>query len=182
MTTRGSVAAVSVSSAHHFSKQPVLQAQIIAGYGIEGDAHAGATVRHRSRARRDPTAPNLRQVHLLPLELLWELRTQGFSVNPGEMGENITTEGIPLLDLPVGTRLVLGREAALELTGLRNPCSQIDRFQPGLLRAVLDRDEAGGLVRKAGVMAIVVQSGIVFTGDPIQVQLPRKPHQRLQPV
>jgi MOSC domain-containing protein YiiM len=149
---------------------------------VEGDAHLGRTVQHRSRAARDPSEPNLRQVHLIHAELHDELRARGFDVEPGVMGENVTTRGADLLALPTGTRLRLGPEAVVELTGLRNPCVQLDRFQPGLMAAVLDRDAEGELVRKAGVMAVVVTSGDVRAGDGIAIELPPEPHLRLGPV
>lgn len=176
------VVAVCVDARHRFSKQPVVLARAVEGYGLEGDAHAGATVQHRFHVRRNPGAPNLRQVHLLPEELFIELRDQGFFLRPGEMGENITTRGLDLLHLPAGTRLGLGPEAVVELTGLRNPCSQIDRFRPGLLKAVLDRDHAGQLIRKAGVMAVVRQGGPIRPGDRISVALPPLPRRLLEPV
>ena len=149
---------------------------------MEGDAHMGATVKHRSRVRRDPTEPNLRQVHLIHSELHDELRERGFHVAPGDMGENVTTRGVGLLALPTGTRLRLGEEAVVEVTGLRNPCSQLDGFQPGLMAAVLDRDEDGALVRKSGVMAVVVAGGVVRPGDAIAVELPAPPHRALERV
>jgi MOSC domain-containing protein YiiM len=156
--------------------------RLVAGHGVEGDAHFGTTVRHIHQVRQDPTKPNLRQVHLIHAELFDELRAQGFSVGAGEIGENITTRGLDLLSLPRGTRLHVGREAIVELTGLRNPCVQIDRFQKGLMQAVLDRDENGALVRKSGVMSVVVAGGDVAPGDAIEVELPPGPHIALQPV
>jgi MOSC domain-containing protein YiiM len=161
----GTVAAVSRSAGHTFSKAPEDAIRLVAGLGVEGDAHLGETVKHRSRVARDPTQPNLRQVHLIHAELHDELAAAGFEVHAGEMGENVTTRGIALLDLPAGTRLRLGGAAVVEVTGLRNPCVQLDRFQPGLMAAVLDRDEHGALVRKAGVMAIVLAGGEVRPGD-----------------
>lgn len=149
---------------------------------MEGDAHAGKTVKHRSRVKKDPTQPNLRQVHLIHQELLEELERGGFQVAPGELGENVTTRGVDLLNLPTGTRLRLGQNAVIELTGLRNPCAQLDKFQNGLLKAVLDRDEEGNLVRKSGVMAIVLEGGAVLPGDPITVELPRGQKKALEPV
>jgi MOSC domain-containing protein YiiM len=178
----GYVAAVHRSDAHTFSKRTVAAAELEAGLGVVGDAHAGGTVRHRSRVARDPTQPNLRQVHLLHGELLDELATRGFEVAPGAMGENITTRGVDLLGLARGTRLRLGRDALVEITGLRNPCTQLDALQPGLRAAVLDRDERGNLVRKAGVMAVVVASGRVRTYDAIGVIHPPSPHVPLAPV
>jgi MOSC domain-containing protein YiiM len=166
------VDSVARSARHSFSKTPQLYIRLIAGLGVEGDAHQGATVKHRSRVARDPHQPNLRQVHLIHAELFDELREKGFRVGPGEMGENITTRGVDLLLLPRGTRLRIGGTAVIELTGLRNPCVQIDRFQPGLMKAVLERDEAGHLVRKSGVMAIVIEGGDVYPEDPISVELP----------
>lgn len=149
---------------------------------MEGDAHLGETVKHRSRVARDPSQPNLRQVHLIHAELHDELRAAGFVVSAGQMGENVTTCGIDLLGLPTGTRLRLGETAVVEVTGLRNPCNQLDRFQSGLMAAVLGRDEHGALIRKAGVMAIVLADGEVRPGDPILVELPPAPHRSLEPV
>jgi MOSC domain-containing protein YiiM len=178
----GSVSAVSRAPEHTFSKPAADRIRLVDGLGVEGDAHLGRTVQHRSRVARDPSQPNLRQVHLIHAELHDELRAGGFDVAPGVMGENVTTRGIDLLALPTGTRLRLGPDAVVELTGLRNPCVQLDRFQPGLMAAVLDRDDAGGLVRRAGVMAVVVTSGEVRPGDPIAVELPPPPHAPLERV
>lgn len=176
------VLAVHRSSSHSFSKFQEDSITLVVGLGVEGDAHAGATVKHRSRVARDPSAPNLRQVHLIHAELFDELVEQGHAVFPGDMGENITTRGIDLLSLPAGTRLRLGAEAEVEVTGLRNPCSQIDRFQPGLMAKVLDRDANGRVVRKTGVMAVVRRGGTVRAGDAIVLQLPETPHHPLEPV
>ena len=172
------------ASAGHTLRKPAQAGgvRLLAGLGVEGDAHLGRTVKHRSRVRRDPTQPNLRQVHLIHAELHDELRGQGFDVGPGEMGENVTTRGVDLLGLPAGARLRLGDDAVIEVTGLRNPCKQLERLAPGLMAAVLDRDTDGELVRKAGVMAVVVRGGVVRPGDPIAVELPSSPHRRLEPV
>jgi MOSC domain-containing protein YiiM len=178
----GTVVAVSRSAEHSFGKRTHASIRLLAGLGVEGDAHKGVTVQHLHRIARDPTQPNLRQVHLIHAELHDDLIAAGFLVAPGEMGENITTRGIALLDLPAGTRLRLGAEAVVEVTGLRNPCVQLDRFQPGLMSAVLERDEHGALVRKSGVMSIVVASGEVRPGDAIVVQLPAGPPRRLESV
>jgi MOSC domain-containing protein YiiM len=178
----GCVIAVSQRGGHHFSKTPCLTIRLLEGLGVEGDGHAGATVKHRSRARYNPSAPNLRQVHLLHQELLDELAPRGFAIRPGQIGENILTSGIDLLGLPTGTVLVIGAAARVTVTGLRNPCVQLDRFMPGLMAATLGRDETGALVRKAGVMAIVAASGEVRPGDPIAVALPERPWTPLQPV
>jgi MOSC domain-containing protein YiiM len=156
--------------------------ELLVGLGIDGDAHAGVTVKHRSRVARDPTQPNLRQVHLIHAELHDELRKKGFSIAAGQMGENITTAGIDLLGLPTGARLRIGPSAVIEITGLRNPCAQLDGIQPGLMKAVLDRDDQGELIRKAGVMGIVLAGGSVAPGDEIAIDLPPGPHQRLAPV
>ncbi|HZM25293.1 MAG TPA: MOSC domain-containing protein, partial [Anaerolineales bacterium] len=150
--------------------------------GVGGDAHMGEKVQHRSRVAKDPNQPNLRQVHLIHAELHDELRERGFDVSAGQMGENITTRGIDLLGLPTGTRLYAGNSAVVEVTGLRNPCYQLDDFQNGLLKAVLDKDEQGNLIRKAGVMGIVVAGGEVHVNDIIRVELPAEPHQPLQVV
>ena len=175
----GIVKVVSLSAGHVFSKSNQEHIRLVARLGVEGDAHVGRTVQHRSRVARDPSQPNLRQVHLLQAELLDELRAAGFAVSPGQMGENVTTRGLDLLGLPVGTRLNLGATAVVKLTGLRNPCSQIDTFQPGLLPIVLGRDAEGNLVRKAGVMGIVLVGGEVSAGDAIRVELPPEPHEAL---
>jgi MOSC domain-containing protein YiiM len=175
----GIVAAVSRDPRHGFSKPTQGSIRLLAGLGVEGDAHMGETVKHRSRVRRDPTQPNLRQVHLIHAELLDELRGTGFAVDAGEMGENVTTRGLDLLGLPTGTRLHLGEAAVVEVTGLRNPCVQLDRFQPGLMAAVLGRDAEGGLVLKAGIMAIVLAGGEVRPSDPIRVELPPEPYHPL---
>lgn len=180
--TAARVIGVSLARGHHFSKQPVLEIRLLTGLGVDGDAHMGETVKHRSRVAKDPTQPNLRQVHLLQAELFDELATRGFVVKPGDMGENVTTRGIDLLGLPEATRLHLGDEAIIEITGLRNPCVQIDRFQKGLMQAVLDRDEAGALIRKAGVMAVVIKGGDVRVGDRIEAELPQGVHRALAPV
>ena len=164
------------------SKPSCESIRLLAGLGVEGDAHVGETVKHRSRVRRDPTQPNLRQVHLIHAELHDELRTAGFELEPGRMGENVTTRGIDLLGLPARTLLRLGDSAVVEVTGLRNPCTQLDGLQPGLMTATIDRDESGELVRKAGVMGIVVASGEVRPGDAVGVELPARPHSGLEPV
>lgn len=178
----GIVESVSLNKGHHFSKRPELMIRLVAGHGVEGDAHFGITVKHIHRVKQDPTQPNLRQVHLMHAELFDELQTQGFDVSAGELGENITTRGLDILSLPRRTRLYIGREAVVELTGLRNPCVQIDRFQSGLMAAMLDRDANGGLVRKSGVMGIVIAGGDVNPGDAIVVELPSTPHLALDPV
>lgn len=179
---RGVVVAVSRSADHTFSKLLEPSVLLVAGLGVDGDAHQGTLVKHRSRVRRDPTQPNLRQVHLIHAELHDELNSAGFHVAPGQMGENITTRGVDLLALPTATRLVLGDQCVVELTGLRNPCLQLDQFQTGLMAAVLDHDEDGQLVRKAGVMAVVLTGGVVRPGDPVVIDLPPPPHQPLRPV
>jgi MOSC domain-containing protein YiiM len=176
------VTAVSRSATHAFSKDTVQAIHLVAGRGVEGDAHAGETVKHRSRVKVDPTQPNLRQVHLIHAELFDELAASGFSVASGQLGENVTTRGIDLLGLPVGTRLRLGDAAIVEVTGLRNPCQQIERFQPGLVKHVLVKHDAGHIVRKTGVMAIVIMGGDVRSGDAIGIELPAGQHRALEPV
>lgn len=178
----GSVTAVHLGERHRFSKAPRRSICLLAGRGVEGDAHAGATVQHRSRVRRDPSAPNLRQVHLIHVELFDELARAGFTVGPGDLGENVTTAGIDVLGLATGALLHLGPDAVVQVTGLRNPCVQIDRFQPGLMAACLDRDDEGRLVRKAGIMGIVVHSGEVHAGDAVVVEEPSGPRRPLEPV
>ncbi len=178
----GRVTAVSRSGVHEFSKANEESIRLLKGLGVEGDAHMGETVRHRSRVARDPSQPNLRQVHLIHDELHDELGEAGFAVAAGQMGENVTTRGIDLLSLPTGTRLHLGGTAVVEVTGLRNPCVQLEQIKEGLMAATLERDERGKLVRKAGVMGVVDTGGEVRAGDPIRVELPPEPHEALEPV
>lgn len=178
----GIVTAVSRSAGHTLIKPNEDSIRLLAGLGVEGDAHQGVTVKHRSRVARDPTQPNLRQVHLIHAELHDELRTAGFTVSAGQMGENVTTRGVDLLGLATGTRLHLGETAVVEVTGLRNPCAQLDKIKPGLMAATLSRDEHGNLVRKAGIMAVVLAGGAVRPGDPIRIEPPPEPHRPLAPV
>jgi MOSC domain-containing protein YiiM len=179
---QGLVVAVGSSTTHSFSKVTGLQITLLEGLGVQGDAHCGVTVKHRSRVARDPTQPNLRQVHLMHAELFDELSHRGFSVHPGQMGENITTRGVALLELPVGTELCFGATAVVRLTGLRNPCIQLDQFKTGLMSAVLGRSTEGKLIRKAGVMGVVVAGGVVCPGDKVGVELPAESHRALEPV
>ena len=179
---RGTVTAVSRSAKHTMTKPNQDGVRLLTGLGVEGDAHLGVTVKHRSRVARDPSQPNLRQVHLIHAELHDELQAAGFDVSPGKMGENITTRGVDLLGLPTGTRLHLGSTAVVEITGLRNPCGQLDKLQTGLLAANLGRDADGNLIRKAGIMGIVLADGEVRPGDAIEVELPPEPRRRLEPV
>lgn len=181
-TEGGVVVAVSRSPSHSFSKQNQGSIMLLKGLGVEGDAHMGATVKHASRVAKNPAAPNLRQVHLIHSELFDELRHSGHFILPGQMGENITTAGIDILNLPRGTQLRLGKEAVVELTGLRDPCTQLDDFQEGLMNAVLDRDDKGGIVRKSGVMGIVLSSGEVRAGDSITVTFPDGDWNKLEKV
>lgn len=178
----GTVAAVCASAGHTMGKPTQESIELVAGLGVQGDVHAGVTVQHRSRVRRDPSQPNLRQVHLVAGELFADLRGRGFDLAPGVIGENVTTAGLDLIGLPTGSRLRLGESAVVEITGLRNPCVQLEGIQPGLMKAVLDHDDAGQLVRRAGVMAVVVDGGQVRPGDRIEVVLPAQPHRPLQPV
>jgi MOSC domain-containing protein YiiM len=180
MTVR--VASVARDGTHRFSKAVVPTIRLLAGLGVEGDAHCGATVRHRSRVAVDPTRPNLRQLHLIAAERLDELAGRGFALRPGDLGENVLTRGIDLETRPRGTRLRLGETAIVELTGLRNPCAQIEAFAPGLLAAVLDRAADGSLVRRAGVMAVVIAGGEVRAGDEVVVEPPPPPWVRLERV
>lgn len=176
------VTGVSCSPRHSFSKPNRVSIRLLAGLGVEGDAHLGTMVKHRSRMAKDPNQPNLRQVHLIHAELFDELEAKGFAVSSGEMGENVTTRGIDLLSLPTGARLHLGESAVVEVKGLRNPCVQIDRFQKGLMKAMLGKDEQGNVIRKSGIMGIVLEGGEVRPGDAIRVELPTGPHQPLEVV
>jgi MOSC domain-containing protein YiiM len=181
-TARASVLAVHRCAEHHFSKKPQPSITLRAGLGVEGDAHFGATVQHLSRAGEDPGRPNLRQVHLIRSELFDDLRKAGFDVLPGDLGENVTTRGLDLLALPEGTRLHIGADAVVEVTGLRDPCLQIDAFRKGLLNEVAHPDGAGGLERRIGVMGVVHADGEVRPGDTIEVELPPQPHRALDRV
>lgn len=176
------VASVSRSAEHRFSKAAEPEIELVAGLGVAGDAHLGARVKHRSRVTADPTQPNLRQVHLIDTELFERVGAEGFSVGPGDLGENITTSGLVLVELPVATVLAVGDDALLAVTGLRNPCGQIDGFRSGLLGAVRRRGEDGSIERLAGIMAVVVRGGMVRPGDPITVALPPEPHRPLERV
>lgn len=178
----GEVVAVSLSDTHTFSKQNTNAIHLVKGLGVQGDAHLGETVKHRSRVAQDPTQTNLRQVHLIHAELFEELQDSGFQVSPGQIGENITTRGISLLTLPTGAILRIGESAIVEITGLRNSCPQLNGFQKGLMDALLDHDAEGNLIRKAGVMGIVLAGGEVRPGDPIQVEHPALPHRPLERV
>lgn len=180
--TYGVVIAVAKAPSHGFSKQAASDIRIIAGRGVEGDAHEGTVVKHRSRVAADPSQPNLRQVHLIHAELFDELLAKGFIIAPSQLGENITTRGIDLLGLPRGTVLRLGDQVALEITGLRNPCAQIETFQPGLMPALLGRGLQGEIVRKAGIMTIALTGGNVRAGDTIVAELPPPPHLPLERV
>lgn len=175
------VVSVSRAASHGFSKPVCAEIKLIAGEGVEGDAHRGITVKHRSRVAVNPNQPNLRQVHLVHVELFEDGAVAPFALRPGDLGENILTSGIDLLALPRGARLTLG-EAEIEITGLRNPCLQLDDFKPGLTQAMLGRDASGALVRKAGVMSVVLRGGVVKPGDAIAVALPPEPHQKLERV
>ncbi|MFF4568841.1 MOSC domain-containing protein [Streptomyces sp. NPDC001410] len=178
----GAVTAVSSNGEYSFTKPNRESITLLAGLGVEGDVHAGVTVKHRSRVAQDPTQPNLRQVHLIHEELFEEVAGNGFRVVAGELGENITTRGIDLLGLPTGALLRIGDDAVVEVTGLRNPCAQIDNFQKGLLKEVVGRGEDGRVVHKAGVMGVVKVGGVVRPGDPIAVELPDRPHRALERV
>jgi MOSC domain-containing protein YiiM len=182
VNTTGKVLAICCSSTHTMSKPKVSSLTILKGLGVDSDAHQGVTVKHRSRVARDPTQPNLRQVHLIHSELHDELRAKGFNLSAGQMGENITTKGLNLLALPRGTKLHIGETVILEITGLRNPCYQLDGIQEGLMQAVLDKDSQGNLIRKAGIMTVVLEGGQVFPKDEIKVQMPVEPHQCLEVV
>ncbi|MEU2433110.1 MOSC domain-containing protein [Streptomyces sp. NPDC007861] len=178
----GRVTTVSSNGEYSFTKPNRESITLLTGLGVEGDVHAGVTVKHRSRVAQDPTQPNLRQVHLIHEELFDEVRTAGFEVRPGDLGENVTTSGIDLLALPTGALLRLGAEAVVEVTGLRNPCLQIDVFQDGLLKQVVGRDDEGAIVRRAGIMSVVRTGGVVRPGDTITVELPVGPHRPLERV
>ncbi|MGB0402977.1 MAG: MOSC domain-containing protein [Salibacteraceae bacterium] len=178
----GKVQSVSKCASHNLGKNKTESILLLKGLGVEGDAHLGKTVKHLYLEKKDPSKPNLRQVHLMHTELFEELKNKGFEVRAAEMGENITTSGIDLLSLPKGTVLSFGPQAKIEVTGLRNPCNQLEAIQKGLMKAVLDRDEAGNLIRKAGIMAIVVASGRVNVGDKIEIHFPKKPYLPLEPV
>ena len=176
------VVGVAMDSTHRFSKVATEAIELVAGHGVVGDAHAGPTVKHRSRVAKDPTQPNLRQVHLIHREFLDLAAEHGYELGAGDLGENVLTAGVDLLDLPRGTLLRLGEDAVVRVTGLRNPCHQINDFRAGLLKLAIGRDEAGEIVRRTGIMAVVEIGGIVLPGDPVTVTLPAEPHLALEPV
>lgn len=176
------VLSLSKSEEHNFSKSVCSTITLIKGEGVEGDAHRGVTVKHRSRVKVDPTQPNLRQVHLIHDELIKELQVKGFNVQASTMGENITTEGIDLLSLPREAELKIGQDAVIKITGLRSPCKQLDSFQKGLTSAVLDKDDEGNLIRKAGIMGVVLVGGNISVGDAIKISFPEKPYFALERV
>lgn len=175
----GMISAVSSNETYSFTKPNRESITLLAGFGVEGDVHGGATVKHRFRMKKDPSQPNLRQVHLMHEELFEELRESGFEVGAGQLGENVTTRGIDLLGLSVGTLLHLGDEAVVEVTGLRNPCAQIDGFQKGLMKQVIGRSEDGRPLFRSGIMSVVVSGGVVRAGDAVGVELPAGPHRAL---
>ncbi len=180
--TSGNVIAVSLCKEYNFSKVNQSEIKLVVGLGVEGDVHSGKTVKHRSRIKRDPTQPNYRQVHLIHQELFEELKQQGFNIAPGQIGENITTKDIDLLNLPKGTILHIGDEAKIEITGLRNPCNQLNNFQEGLTAACIGKDEHGKPAFKAGIMAIVLAGGSIKPGDAIVAEFPAEPHIKLERV
>ena len=175
----GTILAVSLSPKHGFSKQPQSSIRLLEGQGVEGDAHCGETVQHLYLKRKNAGAPNRMQVHLLQSELLADLRSEGYDLHPGDLGENITTSGMSLLRLPLGTRLHVGTGAVVELTGLRSPCGQIESFRSGLLKQMMEKHDDGTTSARAGVMAIVITGGEVIPDDCIHVELPAAPHQRM---
>ena len=176
----GTVIGVFRKEDYSFSKDAQEELTVVKGKGVEGDAHFGELVKHRSRVARNPNQPNLRQVHLLPIELFEELENTGYSVNPGELGENITTRGIDLIELPLGTLLQIGKDVSLQVTGLRDPCYQIDDFKKGLLSKVVYSDDEGNLILKAGIMTVVLEGGRIKLNDEIVVELPLKPFKKLE--
>ncbi len=165
----GFVVSVSSKETPGVGKVPRTEIVLVAGHGVEGDYHFGTKVRHRSRVAKNPDQPNLRQVHLIHEELFEELASEGITVEAAAMGENVTTRGIALLELATGTRLHLGESAVVELTGLRNPCNQLDAIDERLLPAVGQKQADGSILRKGGVMGVVVTGGVVRPGDVIRV-------------
>ena len=154
------VVGLSIDDGHHFSKRAVERVTMVAGVGIEGDVHAGPLVQHRSRVRVDPNQPNLRQVHLIDDAVFAVAASAGFEIDHGDLGENVTVSGLDVHGLAVGTMLRLGESAFVAVTGLRNPCGQINGLRPGLLD-VLRRADGGDIVRRAGIMGVVVRGGEV---------------------
>lgn len=177
------ILSVSARSGHHFSKTPQRSIRLLAGLGVEGDGHMGERIKHRSRARYNPALPNLRQVHLIDSGYIALMAAKGYAVAPGDIGENLLVAGIDLISMPQDTLLHLGGDGAVvRITGLRNPCIQMDRFMPGLMAASLDRDADGGLIRLTGVMGVVEGGGAVVPGDVVRVEMPEGEHLPLVPV
>ncbi|OBT91659.1 hypothetical protein VE01_10343 [Pseudogymnoascus verrucosus] len=147
----GTITSLSLSPTHAFSKPPISRLVLIPGLGVEGDCHLGADIQHLSRMTVRPLPENLRQVHLMSGEFLEGLVVRGEEgkagegegkrrVKPGDLGENITTSGLDLEGLTRGTILRFSSsptasdgDATIKITGLRNPCHQIERFGKGLL-------------------------------------------------
>ncbi|TFC73629.1 MOSC domain-containing protein [Cryobacterium sp. TMS1-20-1] len=172
----GTVVSVSRDDLHRFSKPAVASIRLLAGIGVEGDSHAGVTVQHRYAKKRNPLAPNLCQVHFMAAELFDDLVPTGYTVTPGELGENVTTAGIDLMTLPLGTRLHLGADAVVSITGMRSPCSLINGYQKGLMKQLITTDAVGTVHRRGGIMGVVVTGGVVKPGDGIRVELPAGEH------
>ncbi|SRR6266446_5986019 len=151
--------------------KPVVDAvHLIENWGVEGDYHAGSLVRHRYLAKKDPTRPNMRQVLLMDAAVFAELAQNDIHIGPGMMGENITIEGMAMMQLAVGTRLAIG-SAIVEVTERRSPCYQLNGIDPRLLKAVA-RKQDGQAIFKAGIMAQILQGGWVRAGDLVKVLSP----------
>lgn len=181
LVLQGIVLAVSADRGHRFRKMPQRDILLVEGHGVEGDAHAGPFVRHRYLARRQPRLPNLRQVHLIPSALFGTLRRCGYEIGAGGLGENVTTAGLNLEEMPLGTRILLGQTASVELIGLRTPCVLIDRFRSGLKQHLLAFAKTGPAFR-CGVMGVVRTGGRVAAGDVARVVLPSPPVRALPPI
>jgi len=175
------VVAVACDKAHNIVKPLQDKITLIAGLGVKGDAHAGKTVQHRYDKARTPDTPNLRQVHLIQSELFDDVAELGMVVEPGQMGENITTRGIDVLALSRGTQLQIG-EALIEVTGLRNPCKYLNQIAPGLLKACIGKWEDGTILPKTGIMGVVINGGDIKPGDDIHIMATDRPYERLKPV
>lgn len=179
------VLSVSSSQTHSFSKPPVPGITLIANHGVKGDCHAGKTTQHRSSLQVHPPTPNLRQVHLIAIENLKKIASHLTTVDsaalltPGALGQNITLEGIDLLNLPTGTELHFVSDGGsqsgpvLVLTGVRDPGPQIERFQAGLKERFIVRDAERRVVgRLVGVMSVVQCGGEVRSGMGVRVVYP----------
>jgi hypothetical protein len=171
---KGKVVAVCCNPEPGLPKPVVDAVHLIENWGVEGDYHAGSLVRHRYLAKKDPNRPNLRQALLVDAAVFVELARQDIHIGPGTMGENITIEGIDVMQLLEGTHLAIG-STIVEVMERRNPCYQLNGIDPRLLKAVVKK-QPEQTIFKAGMMTRILQSGWVCAGDLVEVLPPADPN------